>query len=169
MIVVYRSSLKMATRRSGIEDNAYYDRIRNIEPKATMDDLVEALEFFHVRQLTPASLCDWNLGKLIGQRSMYLGRAPEKAVQESLCIVLSSWFRGIVRVEPEDSISIGRIDVRLLKPSMEEKALTYWAIIELKIIKSFTNASVGSCSKTCQCFTEYRRNSERSEAGIGVS
>ena len=146
VIVVYRSSLKMATRRSGIEDNAYYDRIRNIEPKATMDDLVEALEFFHVRQLTPAS-CATGIWETHRAAEYVPGRAPEKAVQESLCIVLSSWFRGIVRVEPEDSISIGRIDVRLLKPSMEEKALTYWAIIELKIIKSFTNASVGHAPK----------------------
>ena len=107
-----------------------------------MGDLVEALEFFHIRQLTPASCADgiWESGRA----AEYVpGRAPEKAVQESLCIVLSSWFRGVVRVEPEDSISIGRIDVRLLKPSMEEKALAYWAIIELKIIRSFTNAPVG--------------------------
>ena len=141
VIIVYRNSLQMATRRSGIEDHAYYDRIRNTKPKATVGDLVEALEFFHIRQLTPASCADgiWEANRA----AEYVpGRAPEKAVQESLCIVLSSWFRGVVRVEPEDSISIGRIDVRLLKPSMEEKALAYWAIIELKIIRSFTNAPV---------------------------
>lgn len=142
VIIVYRQSLKMATRRSGIEDHAYYDRIRNTKPKATMSDLVEALEFFHDRQLTPTSCADgiWEANRA----AEYVpGRAPEKAVQRSLCIVLSSWFRGVVRVESEDSISIGRIDVRLLKPSMEEKALAYWAIIELKVIRSFTNALVG--------------------------
>ena len=143
VIVVYRDSLKMATRRSGIEDHAHYDRIRNAKPKATMGDLVEALEFFHFRQLTPANCADgiWETDRAM---EYIPGRAPEKAVQESLCIVLSSWFRGVVRAELEDSISIGRIDIRLLKPSMKEKALTYWAIIELKVIRSFTNASVGN-------------------------
>ena len=142
VIIIYRKSLQMVTRRSGIEDHAYYDRIRNTKPKATIDDLVEALDFFHIRQLTPASCADgiWELGRA----AEYIpGRAPEKAVQKSLCIVLSSWFHGLVRVESEDSTSIGRIDVRLLKPSMEEDALAYWVIIELKVIRSFTNASMG--------------------------
>ena len=132
----------MVTRRAGIEDHAYYDFIRNIKPKATVENLVEALKFFHIRQLTPASCADgiWESGRA----AEYVpGKAPEKAVQKSLCIALSSWFHGDVRVESEDRISIGRIDVRLLKPSMEEKALFYWAIIELKVIKSFTNTSVG--------------------------
>ena len=140
VIIVYRQSLKMATRRSGIEDHAYYDRVRNTKPKATMSDLVEALEFFHSQQLTPCANGVWEANRA----AEYVpGRKPEKAIQKSLCIVLSSWFRGVVRVESEDNVPIGRIDVRLLKPSMEEKALTYWAIIELKVIKSFTNALEG--------------------------
>ena len=142
VIVIYRNSLKMATRRSGIEDYTYYDRIRNIKPKATMGDLVEALEFFHVLQLTPAS-CAGGIWEANRAAEYIPGRAPEKAIQERLCIVLSTWFRGVVRVEAEVSISIGRIDVLLLKPSMEEKALAHWAIIELKVIRSFTNAPVG--------------------------
>ena len=140
VIIVYRKSLKMATRRSGIEGHAYYDRIRSTKPKATIEDLMEALDFFHGKQLTPASCTDgiWEADLA----AKYVpGANPEKVIQQSLCIVLSSWFHGVVRVESEDSISIGRIDVRLLKPSTEEKALNYWAIIELKVIKSFRNAS----------------------------
>ena len=140
VIVIYRKSLKMATRRSGIEGHAYYDRIRSTKPKATIEDLMEALEFFHSKQLTPASCADgiWEADRA----AKYVpGTNPEKVIQKSLCTVLSSWFHGVVRVESEDSISIGRIDVRLLKPSMEEGALAYWTIIELKVIKSFRNAS----------------------------
>ena len=147
VIIVYRSSLLMVTRRAGIEDHAYYDPIRDIKPKATMGDLIEALEFFHTRQLTPSN-CASGIWETDRAAEYVPGQAPEKAVQESLCLVLSSWFRGVVRVESEDSISIGRIDVRLLKSSSKkEKALAYWAIIELKVIRSFTNASVGDDPK----------------------
>ena len=143
VIVVYRGKLKMVTRRSGIEDQAYYDQIRSKKPKATIEELVEALKYFHIRQLTPVSCADgvWESDRAAGYVP---GPAPERAIQEDLCDVLGVWFRGVVRVESEDGISIGRIDIRLLKPSMEEKALTYWVIIELKVIRSFTNASVGN-------------------------
>ena len=142
VIIVYRNSLQMVTRRTGIEDYAHYDRIRDTKPNATVEDLVEALESFHKRQLTPTGCADgiWEADRA----AEYVpGNEPEKAVQKSLCIELNSWFHGVVRVEPEDRTPIGRIDVRLLKPSMEEDALAYWAIIELKVIKSFRNASVG--------------------------
>ena len=142
VIIIYRKSLQMVTRRTGIEDYAHYDRIRDIKPNATVENLVEALESFHNHQLTPVSCAKgiWEAGRA----AEYVpGSAPEKAVQKSLCISLSSWFHGLVRVKSEDSTSIGRIDVCLFKPSMMEGALAYWAIIELKVIRSFTNASVG--------------------------
>ena len=123
VIVAYRKSLKMATRRSGIEGHdAYYDQIRNTKPKATIEDLMKVLDFFHAQQLTPASCADgiWEADRA----AKYVpGKNPERVIQKSLCIVLSSWFHGVVRVEPEDKTSIGRIDVRLLKPSMEEKSI----------------------------------------------
>ena len=50
------------------------------------------------------------------------------------------WFHGLVRVSVEDKTNIGRIDVRLLRPSAEGP-LAYWAIVELKVIKAFTNAA----------------------------
>ena len=43
-----------------------------------------------------------------------------------------------------DSTNIGRIDVRLLKKNEGEGSLTYWVIMELKVIKSFTNPQQGS-------------------------
>ena len=44
----------------------------------------------------------------------------------------------MVRVEGEDNTNIGRIDVRLLKTEVSGR-LAYWVILELKVIKSFTN------------------------------
>ena len=48
-----------------------------------------------------------------------------------------------MRAEHEDTTNIGRIDVRLLIKSDQGHPLTYWAIIELKVIKSFVNAKKG--------------------------
>ena len=42
----------------------------------------------------------------------------------------------------EDTTDIGRIDVRLLRT--DQGPLFYWAIVELKVIKSFHNAPKGS-------------------------
>ena len=144
VVIVYRDSLTMATRRSGIDDFVRYDAIRNKIPPASLDELNKALGFFHLTQLTPTSCADglWE----VGRSAEYVpGRAPEKAVQKSLYLVLSSWFHGVVKAEIEDRTSIGRIDVRLLKRSETEKALAYWVVIELKVVKSFTNAAAG-CS-----------------------
>lgn len=142
VVIVYRDSLTMATRRSGIDDFVRYDAIRDKIPQASLDELNKALGFFHLTQLTPTSCADglWEAGR----SDEYIpGRAPERAVQKSLYLVLSSWFHGIVKAEIEDSTPIGRIDVRLLKRSEAEKALAYWVVIELKVVKSFTNAVVG--------------------------
>ena len=54
--------------------------------------------------------------------------------------MLSSWFRGVVWAETEDSTNIGRIDVRLLT-RRADGGLIYWIILELKVIKSFTNSA----------------------------
>ena len=142
VIIVYRKRLKMATRRSGIEDHAYYDCIRNIKPKATMCDLLKALKSFHCHQLTPAS-CARGIWETNRAAEYVPGPAPEKAVQESLCLALNSWFHDVIKAEIEDRTPIGRIDICLLKRSETEKALVYWIVIELKIIKSFTNAQKG--------------------------
>lgn len=144
IVIAYRSSKKIITRRSGTRDTARSDTIRDQEPSATLSELREALEHFHqTRILTPMSCPDgvWEPNRA---RQYIPGPKPEKSIQSALESALSSWFRGIVRAECEDSTNIGRIDVRLLKKSEREGSLTYWVIMELKIIKSFTNPRQGS-------------------------
>jgi hypothetical protein len=48
-----------------------------------------------------------------------------------------------VRAESEDSTPIGRIDIRLLTNDAATRRLGYWAIIELKVLRTFYNAKKG--------------------------
>ena len=144
VVSVYRESKRMFTRREGAGGATRTERIRDSEPTATVEELAEALEQFHNEWLlTPA--CG---GKGVWERGRageYVpGSEPEKSVQSGLQLFLSSWFHGVVRAEREDKTNIGRIDIRLLKRSKEEGTLAYWVIMELKVIKSFANAKIGS-------------------------
>jgi hypothetical protein len=147
LVMIYRTTKIMTTRRTGVDGLARPDPIRSKKPNATLDELTGALNYFHLRQLTPSSCADglWEPGRA----SDYVpGPAPEKVIQEDLEIALNFWFHGVVKAEIEDKTAIGRIDVRLLKKSGEEGALAYWAIIELKVIKSFANAAAGEKPST---------------------
>ncbi len=147
VVMVYRTTKTMTTRRDGVEGSARRDPIRNTKPDATVEELADALNFFHLSQLTPAS-CAEGIWEPKRASDYVPGPAPEAAVQDRLAIVLNSWFHGVVRAQVEDRTNIGRIDVRLLKKSSEEGSLAYWAIIELKVIKSFANAQVGDKPST---------------------
>jgi hypothetical protein len=142
LVLVYRATQLMITRKDGADGVARKDRIRSTKPTATLDELLEALDHFHKTQLTPACCVRgvWELGRA----SNYIpGSSPERAIQSELQTALNFWFHGVVKAEVEDTTSIGRLDVRLLKRSAEEGSLAYWAIIELKVIKSFANAPAG--------------------------
>lgn len=142
LVLVYRTSLAMTIRRRGIRDqSAETETIRDKKPTATFSELKDALAFFHKKHLlTPSGGIEvWEPRRA----AEYVpGPHPEKAVQRALIMSLGSWFRGVVAVEPEDPTNIGRIDVRLLV-SRNNCGLSYWAIIELKIIKSKVNAKRG--------------------------
>lgn len=140
VVTVYRGTKEMAIRRDGVGDSATYDAIRDTEPTASLAELNAALGLFHKRRvLTPACPGVWEDGRA----AQYVpGPQPERSIQADLEIALNFWFRGVVRAECEDSTDIGRIDVRLLKKSAE-LGLAYWVILELKVIKSFTNAAIG--------------------------
>ena len=139
VVAVYRDAKQMVTRRLGVNDPAWNDAIRDQEPSATLDELMGALRHFHERRVvTPTGRPDgvWKQGAA----DKYIpGENPEKSIQSLLEFALNFWFRGVVRAESEDSTNIGRIDVRLLTRGADGR-LGYWIILELKVIKSFTNS-----------------------------
>jgi hypothetical protein len=67
--------------------------------------------------------------------------APEKAIQQQLGTDLSSWFHGTVRAHLEEPVPLGRIDIRLLH--LRDGGWTYWAILELKVLRSSHHAAEG--------------------------
>ena len=139
VVAIYRDAKQMVTRRLGVNDPAWNDAIRDQEPSATFDELMGALHHFHERRVvTPTGRPDgiWKQGAA----NKYIpGENPEKSIQSLLEFALNFWFRGVVRAESEDSTNIGRIDVRLLTRGADGR-LGYWIILELKVIKSFTNS-----------------------------
>lgn len=147
LVMIYQTTKTMTTRPDGVEGLTRCDRIRSTKPSATVEELLEALNYFHLSQLTPSS-CAAGVWEPQRASDYVPGRAPEAAFQNHMAIVLNSWFHGVVRAEVEDRINIGRIDVRLLKKSSEEGSLAYWAIIELKVVKSFANAALGEKPST---------------------
>ena len=143
IVTVYRDTQKMVTRHSGTKHLARTDEIRDEEPTATMTELIEALKYYHKRRLLIPKICPKGVWKK-GVAAKYIpGPQPEKSIQSDLECALNFWFRDVVLAESEDSTGIGRIDVRLLKPT-GNSGLAYWVILELKVIKSYTNPSDGS-------------------------
>ena len=143
LVTIYRGSKKMVTRRRGIGNLAHNDPIREHPPSASLDELLKALNFFHLNSLLTPTCClpdVWEKGR---ENEYVPSRRPEKCIQRGLVLALNYWFHGVVRADHEDTTNIGRIDVRLLIKSDQGHPLTYWAIIELKVIKSFVNAKIG--------------------------
>jgi len=142
IVVAYRATKKMTTRRGGTDDWTRTDPIRSQKPTATIEELIDALDHFHLNQLTP-STCIKGVWQPSRAADYVPGPQPERSIQEAMASAINYWFHGVVRAEVEDKTAIGRIDVRLLKRASNEGSLAYWAIIELKVIKSFANAENG--------------------------
>ena len=143
IVAIYRTSKRMVTRRAGINDPARHDPIRDREPSATLPELMDALDYFHRTQLLTPMCCPAGVWEP-GYAGRYVpGPQPERSIQSTLEVALNFWFRGVVKAEHEDDTGIGRIDVRLLKRS-EDGSLAYWVIMELKVVRSFRNATQGS-------------------------
>ena len=155
MVSVYRKSKTMVTRSSGTRGLARSDPIRDREPVATLSELLEALEYFHMHRLLTPTCCPDGVWEP-GHAHQYIpGRRPERSIQKNLEFALNFWFHGVLKAEHEDRTNIGRIDVRLLKKSAKGP-LTYWAIIELKVIRSFTNAQTASNASKVAVSTNVR-------------
>lgn len=137
--VAYRATSTMTVRRDGVEDLIRPHKIRDHPPAATVDELLEALNHFHLSGLLTPTCCVSGVWQPKRAADYVPGPQPERSIQDALALSLSMWFQGLVRVGVEDRTNIGRIDVRLLKPSAEGP-LAYWAIVELKVIKAFANA-----------------------------
>ena len=139
VVIVYRNAKMIITRRKGIEDLVTIDAIRDHPSDVTPSELSAALQFFHSNHLLTPGICPvgvWNRGKA----SKYIpGPQPEKSIQAALGIYLNGKFEGVAKAEYEDKIEIGRIDIRLLVAADNDGPLMYWAILELKIIKSFAS------------------------------
>lgn len=138
VVAVYRNAKEMVTRRFGIEDSARSDEIRDQEPLATVHELVDALTHYHRSRVVTPTGCPEGVWEPRSAHRYIPGPRPEKSIQSDLELALNFWFRGVVRAQSEDPTNIGRIDVRLLKKEASGR-LAYWIILELKIIKSFTN------------------------------
>ena len=143
IVTVYRKSKLMVTRRAGIDDFAMNDPIRDEEPTATLSELRKALGHCHRRHLLTPTGCPDGLWERNCAARYIPGPYPERSIQSTLEVALSSWFQGVVVTGREDNTNIGRIDVRLLTKN-KDGALAYWVIMELKVIKSFTNAPRGT-------------------------
>lgn len=137
--VAYRTTSTMTVRRKGIEDLMRPHKIRNNPPLATVEELLDALNHFHLSGLLTPTCCVSGVWEPKRAAKYIPGSQPERSIQDALAVALGMWFQGLVRVGVEDPTNIGRIDVRLLKRSAEG-SLSYWAIVELKVIKAFANA-----------------------------
>ena len=146
VVIIYRAQKYIVARREGACGDTRRDIIRDTPPTATVPELLNALEHFHRQKLLIPSLCPEGVWET-GRASQYVpGPQPERTIQRHLADALNFWFRGVVKAEVEDSTDIGRIDVRLLRT--DQGPLFYWAIVELKVIKSFHNAPKGSKAKS---------------------
>ena len=143
IVTAYRKSKQLVTRRAGTSNPARSDPIRDRVPSATLPELLKALEHYHRTRLLTPICCPDGVWEPCRSHEYVPGPKPEKSIQSDLELALNFWFHGVVKAEHEDSTNIGRIDVRLLKKSKEEESLSYWVILELKVIKSFANASRG--------------------------
>jgi hypothetical protein len=140
LVIAYRPLAKMTVRAAGIQAAISREEpIRTVAPAATVEALREALSRFRLDQLLIPSQCETGVWEPKRASAYIPGERPEHAIQKGLSRHLGSWFHGVIKVVCEYSTNIGRIDVKLLT-NEDNKPLTYWAILELKIIKTFAHA-----------------------------
>jgi len=144
IVITYRASKTLITRRAGVENGARRDIIRDKAPTTSVEELLEVLDAFHRTDvLTPSCPCASGIWEPDRESQYIPGPHPETCIQKELVKAMNHRFSGRLRAEAEDKTNIGRIDVRLLRSGQNGGPLAYWAIIELKVLKSFANAAKG--------------------------
>jgi hypothetical protein len=144
-ILVYRETSLIIERADGAEAETSRNVPIRITPVAvTADELLRGLHSFHLEELLTPVVCLAGVWQKGAANKYYVDDDPERTIQLRLRTFLNGWFRGLVRAEREDTTVIGRIDVRLLVPNPQGGGLAYWAIIELKVVKSFHHSATGS-------------------------
>lgn len=134
--ILWRQKERITFRRNATSDESRWLDVRSVMPKTTVDNLLKALSQFHEDRLVTPGSCEGVWMK--GREAEYVpSPTPEKAIQTELKHSLGSWFHGSVKAESEDKTSVGRIDIRLLVRDHQAQGLRYWAIIELKVFRSF--------------------------------
>jgi hypothetical protein len=142
-IFVYRGSgLMLASSYGAKHDVTAKDRIRNKPPIATLAEVGDALRLVHTERLVTPSGCPEGVWARERAAEYVPGPEPEKAIQKEVVKWLYSWFRGVLRPYVEEPIPPGRIDVRLLQQQADGRWV-YWAIIELKVVRSSHHAEKG--------------------------
>ncbi|MFA6114181.1 MAG: hypothetical protein WC729_09310 [Sphingomonas sp.] len=141
LVIAYRPTAKMTVRTAGVQAAiTREDPIRSVPPVATVEALREALERFRLDQLLTPGHCENGVWEPKRAIAYVPGARPELAIQNGLSRHLSSWFQGVIKVVCEHKTNIGRIDVKLLT-NANGQPLAYWAILELKVIRTFAHAT----------------------------
>ncbi len=139
VVIVYREARLLIERAKGAAAEATRrETIRDHAPKATQEQLLEGLDRFHQQELITPTVCPDGVWLKSAAKKYYVDEEPERSIQASLRTFLNGWFRRAVYAECEDSTRAGKIDVRLLVPA-KGTGLTYWAIVELKVVKTFVH------------------------------
>ena len=96
MVAVYRNAKEMVTRRFGIEDSARSDAIRDEEPSATVQELMDALRHYHRSRVVTPTNCPGGVGSRVALISTYrahdLKRAFKRISRLSSAPGLGVWF-----------------------------------------------------------------------------
>jgi hypothetical protein len=146
VIFAYRGTMRLLARAKGAKhDITIKGIIRESPATATLPEVADALSLFHRENLLSPKVCPSGVWEKSRASKYVPGVRPEQAIQVFLRTALYSWFRGVVRADIEDSTPVGRIDVRLVT---ETKGVwSYWAILELKVLKCYHNAALNKEAK----------------------
>jgi hypothetical protein len=147
VVLAYRNTKLLVTRAKGAAGDTRKDVIRDTVPVATLAEIGAALTHAHLVSFVTPTVCPPGVWEPKRSGEYVPGPQPEKAIQRELATTLASWFHGVVKAETEDAVGIGRIDIRLLTRAAADGTLSYWVVLELKVVRSKHSAPKGKKAK----------------------